>query len=69
MQQKKKEIPNVKPKLHPRNKNRERYDFKKLINCYPKLEQFVKLNLYNDESIDFANHDAVKVLNKAILKY
>ncbi|MBI5541073.1 MAG: 23S rRNA (adenine(1618)-N(6))-methyltransferase RlmF [Bacteroidia bacterium] len=69
MQQKKKEIPTVKPKLHPRNKNRERYNFKELKACCPELVSFVKLNLYNDESIDFANPEAVKVLNKAILKY
>jgi 23S rRNA (adenine1618-N6)-methyltransferase len=65
----KKEIPIVKPKLHPRNKNRERYNFKELMVSCPELVSFVKWNVYNDESIDFANPDAVKVLNKAILKY
>jgi 23S rRNA (adenine1618-N6)-methyltransferase len=63
----KKEHPKEKPKLHPRNKNRERYDFKELIGGSPELAQFVKPNIYGDESVDFANPDAVKALNKALL--
>lgn len=66
---KKKEHPKVKSRLHPRNKHRERYDFKQLINTCPELAQFVKLNKYNDESIDFSNPEAVKMLNKALLKH
>ena len=54
--------------LHPRNKHRERYDFQQLINTCPELAPFVKLNNYNDESIDFFNPNAVKMLNKALLK-
>ncbi|MDO8929676.1 MAG: 23S rRNA (adenine(1618)-N(6))-methyltransferase RlmF [Bacteroidota bacterium] len=69
MIQKKKEQPQDKPKLHPRNKNRERYDFKQLIRSFPELESFVKPNLYGDESINFADPQAVKSLNKAILKH
>jgi len=69
MQQKKKVHPKVKPGLHPRNKNRERYDFKQLVAAFPALAPFVKLNKYNDESIDFADAEAVKALNKAILKF
>jgi len=57
-----------KSRLHPRNKNRKRYDLKKLIESCPELNQFVKLNKYNEESIDFANPEAVKILNKALLK-
>ncbi len=68
MLQKKKELPKEKSKLHPRNKNRERYDFKQLIDCYPELANFVRPNLYGDESIDFADPEAVKALNKAILQ-
>ena len=56
-------------KLHPRNKHRERYDFKQLIHSCPELAQFVKLNIYNDESIDFFNPEAVKMLNTALLKH
>jgi len=69
MSSKKKEHPKEKSRLHPRNKNRERYNFRELINCCPDLAKFVKPNKYNDESIDFANSDAVKALNMALLQY
>ena len=66
---KKKEHPKVKLRLHPRNKHRERYDFKQLVESCPELNPFVKLNKFNDESIDFSDPSAVKMLNKALLKY
>ncbi len=69
MPQKKKEHPKEKSGLHPRNRHRNRYDFKELIKSCPELAQYVKLNKYNDESIDFFNPDAVKILNTALLKY
>ena len=65
---KKKEHPKEKTRLHIRNKHRERYDFKSLVETCPELAQYVKLNIYDDESIDFANPEAVKMLNKALLK-
>ncbi|CAD5250798.1 MULTISPECIES: 23S rRNA (adenine(1618)-N(6))-methyltransferase RlmF [unclassified Imperialibacter] len=58
-----------KPKLHPRNKHRQRYDFKQLSQSTPHLAPFVRLNDYGDESIDFFNPEAVKALNKALLKH
>lgn len=64
---KKKEHPTEKIRLHPRNKHRKRYDFKELIGCCPDLAPYVVLNNYNDESIDFFNPEAVKMLNKALL--
>jgi len=66
---KKREHPKLKSALHPRNRHRERYDFKQLIESCPELSPFVALNAYNDESIDFFNPAAVKMLNKALLKY
>lgn len=54
--------------LHPRNKHRGRYDFDQLIDACPALKSFVKLNAYNDASIDFSNPQAVKTLNQALLK-
>ena len=69
MVQEKKEQPKVKDNLHPRSKHRKRYNFKKLIECYPDLKKYVKPNDYNDESIDFFNPRAVKTLNTALLKY
>jgi 23S rRNA (adenine1618-N6)-methyltransferase len=65
----KKEHPKEKTRLHPRNKHRERYNFTQLIESCPKLTPFVSLNRYNDESIDFFNPQAVKMLNKALLKF
>ncbi len=69
MHPKKKEHPKVKAGLHPRNKHRERYDFKALIATCPDLKKWVKLNEFNDESIDFAQPEAVKALNKALLQH
>lgn len=55
--------------LHPRNKHRSRYDFPELIKSLPELRPFVALNAYGDESIDFSDPVAVKLLNKALLKH
>jgi 23S rRNA (adenine1618-N6)-methyltransferase len=68
MFQKSKEQAPEKPKLHPRNQHRERYDLKLLTERSPVLAPFVTLNIHNDETIDFANPAAVKMLNKALLK-
>lgn len=59
----------VKSKLHPRNKNRERYDLASLVKAFPDLATYVRRNKHGDKSIDFADPEAVKTLNKAILKY
>jgi 23S rRNA (adenine1618-N6)-methyltransferase len=66
--QHKKIHPKGKSELHSRSKHRERYDFRQLIASHPELAAFVNVNDYNDESIDFFNPDAVKALNKALLK-
>ncbi len=55
--------------LHPRNKHQSRYDFKVLVSSTPELADFVSVNKYGDESIDFANPNAVKCLNKALLSH
>ncbi|MEW5675200.1 23S rRNA (adenine(1618)-N(6))-methyltransferase RlmF [Flavobacterium enshiense] len=55
--------------LHPRNKHNGNYDFKTLIATLPELEAFVAVNKFGNESIDFANPDAVRALNKALLKH
>lgn len=69
MPPKKKPHPQLKPRLHPRNKHRERYDFKELVKSTPELSVFVIKNKFDDESIDFAMPEAVKMLNKALLKH
>lgn len=61
--------PQTKARLHPRNKNRERYDLKALISTIPELSKHVKTNNPGVESIDFANPIAVKLLNKALLDH
>src|SRR5258708_1830957 len=61
--------PAEKENLHPRNSHRSGYDFKLLCKSSPGLKAFVSLNQYKDESIDFSDPDAVKALNKALLKY
>ncbi len=55
--------------LHPRNRFRTRYDFPQLITGSPALAAFVKPNAYGDDSIDYANPQAVKTLNQALLKH
>jgi 23S rRNA (adenine1618-N6)-methyltransferase len=69
MSDKKKEHPSQKTRLHTRNKHRERYDFKLLIKCCPELAEFVTENIYGDETIDFFNADAVRMLNRALLMH
>jgi 23S rRNA (adenine1618-N6)-methyltransferase len=59
----------IKAKLHPRNKHRAQYDFKALIATCPKLADFVAVNQYGNESIDFFNPEAVRTLNKALLHH
>lgn len=69
MSEKKKAHPAKKERLHPRNKHRERYDFKILIKRCPELSQFVTENKYGDPTIDFFNAEAVKTLNTSLLLY
>jgi len=54
--------------LHPRNKHNSNYDFNALIETSPELKAFVHLNKFGNESVDFANPDAVKALNKSLLQ-
>jgi len=69
MLQPNREHPKEKLSLHPRNRHRERYDFKLLIDSCPELAPHVRMNPYSDESINFFDPEAVKALNKALLKY
>ncbi len=61
---------NIKPssRLHPRNKHKGRYDLKSLVKIYPDLEPHIIANKYGNESIDFFDPVAVKLLNTALLK-
>lgn len=68
MLHKKKEHPEEKLQLHPRNQHRARYDFDVLTQSCPDLKPFVSENRFGDLSIDFFNPEAVKLLNKALLQ-
>ena len=59
----------IKTSLHPRNRNRERYDIKALITANPDLVNHIIPNKFGEDSVDFSNPLAVKSLNKALLKY
>ncbi len=57
-----------KSKLHPLNKHQGRYNFDELIASCPELKPFVVPNKFGDLSINFFDSEAVKMLNKALLK-
>lgn len=59
----------IKTTLHPRNQHRDRYDFEQLVATSVALKPYVKPNKFGDASIDFANPQAVKTLNQALLKH
>ncbi len=61
--------PQEKSRLHPRNRNRERYDLKAMMETAPELQQYVKPNKYGVESLDFADPMAVRILNTALLNH
>ncbi len=67
MAKSKKDQPKEKARLHPRNRHRDRYDLKELINRCPELSPFVTTNIYGNDTVDFFNPEAVKWLNKALL--
>ena len=56
---------NIKEKirLHLRNKNREKYDLSALIEAVPELQEHIKPNKSGEDSVDFGNPAAVKLLN------
>ena len=56
-------------RLHPRNKNRDRYDLKALIDKVPDLANYLKPNKTGEDSVNFADPVAVKLLNKALLNH
>lgn len=53
--------------MHPRNPHNTRYDFQALTAACTELLPFVLTNVHGSETIDFANPEAVKTLNKALL--
>lgn len=57
-----------KPGLHRRNRHRGRYDLPQLIAACAELARFVMPNAHGDLSIDFADAQAVRALNRALLQ-
>jgi len=53
--------------LHPRNIHQGRYDLPALAETVPELKEVIFTNAYGQLSIDLANPNAVKLLNKALL--
>jgi len=56
-----------KSRLHHRNKNRENYDLVALTASYPELKNYIIPNKLGENTIDFLNPKAVKILNQGIL--
>jgi len=59
----------TKGELHSRNPHRAPYDFPRLIEACPELKHFLVPHPLSGDTIDFADPDAVKMLNRALLKY
>ena len=56
-----------KTNLHPRNLHRFGYNFELLTQNNPELRKFVFTNKHGNETIDFSEPQAVKLLNTALL--
>lgn len=54
--------------LHPRNPHNQGYDFDQLVALLPDLKPFVVVTPKGHHSINFADPEAVKHLNRALLK-
>ena len=62
----------AKPKtspLHPRNQHRKGYDLEALATVEPALKVILRKNPAGRTTIDWADPDAVKLLNSALLKH
>lgn len=68
MTQKSRKFSEEKTNMHSRNPHRFRYDFPKLVEVSPELAGFIFVNEYGNQSVNFTDPEAVKALNKALLK-
>ncbi|WP_369854465.1 23S rRNA (adenine(1618)-N(6))-methyltransferase RlmF [Candidatus Thalassolituus haligoni] len=55
--------------LHPRNRHQQRYDFEALMAVSPELGDFIRPTPKGNHSIDFTNPQAIKALNRALLRH
>jgi 23S rRNA (adenine1618-N6)-methyltransferase len=58
-----------KPGLHPRNRHRSRYDMNALCQSCPALRDFIISSPAGEPTVNFADPQAVKTLNKALLAH
>ncbi len=56
-------------RLHFRNKNREQYNFDRLVISNPELKKHIITTKFGSKSVDFSNPTVVKVLNTSLLNY
>lgn len=61
--------PVEKSRLHPRNQHQARYDLEWLKQTCPALQPFIIRLPNGNDSVDFANPEAVKMLNTALLMH
>ncbi len=61
--------PSTKEKMHSRNRFRGGYDYPELVRKTPALAAHVRPNAHGDLSIDYADSEAVKALNQALLRH
>ena len=57
-----------KTNLHPRNQHNDGYDFQRLLKDLPELEEYTILNPRGQTTINFQDVNAVRMLNRALLK-
>ncbi|UIJ42023.1 23S rRNA (adenine(1618)-N(6))-methyltransferase RlmF [Vibrio kanaloae] len=55
--------------LHPRNQHTGRYDFEFLVSALPELKEHLIKNPVGEDTINFSDPLAVKLLNKALLAH
>ncbi len=55
--------------LHPRNPHQGRYDFAVLTRALPELAKHTITNPNGESTINFSDHEAVRVLNQALLAH
>ena len=54
--------------MHPRNRHQGHYDFAQLVQSCPELASFLIQNPSGDSTIDFADANAVRAFNRALLR-
>lgn len=59
----------TKTRLHPRNRNRDKYNLGALTKAVPELNNHIIPNRAGEDSVDFSNPKAIRFLNKALLHH